>query len=127
MIKFENVTPLDKFKEYVKWERLVIREDELLSVKPHSIRNKRVWNITDKFDNEWNILFNGKVDEWSIFNVCNKDIDVPFRVDIISSGNKIEIHRAEKNGRKLKADRNLKQFCELATWVNCLIQFGYLK
>lgn len=125
MIKFENVTPLEDFKKYIEWEGIVIREDELLSVNPHLIKGKRVWNITDKFNNEWNVMFSGNVDEWSIFNVSK--IEPLFRVDIISSGNKIEIHRAEKNGRKLKADKNLKQFCNLAMWVNCLIHFGYLK
>lgn len=127
MIKFENITPLDKFKEYIKWQNLKIREDQLLTVRPNIITGKRVWNITDRFDNEWNIMFNGRVDEWSIFNVCNKRTEIPFRVDIISCGNKIEIYGAEENGRKLKADRYLKKFQEISMFANCLIQLGYLK
>ena len=127
MIKFENITPLDKFKEYIKWQNLKIREDQLLTVRPNIITGKRVWNITDRFNNEWNIVFNGRVDEWSIFNVCNKRTDIPFRVDIVSCGNKIEIHKAEENGRKLKADRYLKKFQEISMFANCLIQLGYLK
>ena len=49
-----------------------------------------------------------------------------FSVDILMSGNMVEIHRAIKDGRNLKADRNLKQFMQLALLMSCYKKFGYL-
>ena len=41
-------------------------------------------------------------------------------------GNMVEIHRAIKDGRNLKADRNLKQFMQLALLVSCYKKFGLI-
>ncbi len=90
-------------------------------------KNQKVWNVIDKFGNEWNIRFSGNVDEYSISNVPHYPCDVPFKVYIVSHGNKVEIHRVEKKGRKIQADRLLKDFTQLALMVNCYIQFGFLK
>lgn len=39
---------------------------------------------------------------------------------------RVEIHRAIKDGRSLKADRNLKQFMQLALLVSCYKKFGLI-
>lgn len=49
-----------------------------------------------------------------------------FSVDILMSGNMVEIHRAIKDGRNLKADRNLKQFMQLALLMSCYKKFGLM-
>ena len=121
MYMFINMTTKEKFLKNVEWSGNKIEQ-----VEPPCKRQK-LWRVSDKFGNVWNILFRGEVDEYSIYNVCKYPTDEPFRVDIISSGNKIEIHKAEKNGRKIKSDRLLKSFSQLAMMVNCYSQFGYLK
>ena len=67
------------------------------------------------------MLFTGNVDE---YRISYKD---EFSVDILMHGNMVEIHRAIKDGRNLKADRNLKQFMQLALLMSCYKKFGYLK
>ncbi len=121
MYRFTNTTTKENFLKSIEWSGNKIKPAEAYG------KNQKAWNVIDKFGNEWNILFTGNVDEYSIFNVPHHPCDKPFKVDIVSSGNKIEIHRAEKNGRCIKADRLLKEFTQLALMVNCYIQFGYMK
>ncbi len=120
MYKSTNITTKENFLKYIEFNGIEIKPVEVCA------KNQRAWNVVDKFGNEWNIFFTGNVSEFSICNVPHYPCDKPFRVDIVSSGNKIEIHRAEKNGRHIKADRLLKEFTQLALMVNCYIQFGYI-
>ena len=108
MLKFENTTTKESFEKSVKWSKNKIEEME----KPHE--NQRLWRISDCFGNVWNI------DEYRI------SYSDEFSVDILMSGNMVEIHRAIKDGRNLKADRNLKQFMQLALLMSCYKKFGYL-
>lgn len=121
MYKFQNNTTKENFIRNIEWSGM--------EIKPTEVHGKlqKSWQLSDKFGNVWNILFRGNVNEYSIFNVCKYQSDKPFRVDILSYGNNIEICKAEKNGRKIKANRLLKQFSQLAMTVNCYSQFGYLK
>lgn len=121
MYKFENKTKKKDFVESIEWSRNIVERIQIPFKKP------KQWRISDRFGNVWTILFKGDNNEYSISNVCKYPSDKPFTVDIISSGNKIEIHKAMKNGRNIKSDRLLKSFSELAMMVNCYIQFGYLR
>lgn len=121
MYRFTNMTTKENFLKNIEWSGEVLKPMET------PCKSQKLWQVSDRFGNVWNILFRGEVDEYSICNVCKYPSDEPFRVDIVSSGNKIEIHRAEKNGRKIKSDRLLKGFSNLAMMLNCYSQFGYLK
>lgn len=115
MLKFENTTTKESFEKSVKWRKNKIEEME----KPYE--NQRLWRISDCFGNIWNVLFTGNVDE---YRISYKD---EFSVDILMPDNMVEIHRAIKDGRNLKADRTLKQFMQLALLMSCYKKFGYLK
>lgn len=115
MLKFENTTIKESFEKSVKWSKNKIEEME----KPHE--NQRLWRISDCFGNVWNVLFTGNIYEYRI------SYSEEFSVDILMYGNMVEIHRAIKNGRNLKADRTLKQFMQLALLMSCYKKFGYLK
>ena len=114
MLKFENKTTKENFEKSVSQSKNKIEEME----RPHE--NQRLWKISDCFGNVWNVLFTGNVDE---YRISYKD---EFSVDILMYGNMVEIHRAIKNGRKLKADRTLKQFMQLALLVSCYKKFGLI-
>lgn len=115
MLKFENTIIRDDFEKFVGWNKNKIEEME----RQH--KNQRLWKISDCFGNVWNVLFTGNADEYRV-SYGNE-----FSIDILMHGNMVEIHRAIKNGRSLKADRNLKQFTQVALLVNCYKKFGYLK
>lgn len=121
MLKFTNTTSKENFLKEIEWSGKEIKPIEAYG------RDQKLWKIIDRFGNEWNVLFTGSVDEYSIFNVPHCLCDKLFRVDIISRGNKIEIHKVTKNGKNIKSDRLLKQFAQLAMMVNCYVQFGYMK
>lgn len=114
MLEFENKTTKESFEKIVKWNEYKIEEME----RPHE--NQRLWKISDCFGNVWNVLFTSIVDE---YRISYKD---EFSVDILIPGNMVEIHRAIKNGRDLRADRSLKQFIQLALLISCYKKFGYL-
>ena len=120
MLKFKNMTTKENFLQHVEWSGKKVEQIEAYE------KDQRAWQISDRFGNVWNVLFKGSVNEWSVFNVPQYG-EPPFKVDIVSCGNDIEIHRAEKAGRKIESDRLLKQFSQLAMMVNCYIQFNYLK
>ena len=115
MLRFENKTTKENFEKSVELSKNKIEEME----RPHE--NQRLWRISNCFGYAWNVLFTGNVDE---YRISYKD---KFLVYILMPGNMVEIHRAIKGGRNLKADRNLKQFEELALLISCYKKFGYLK
>lgn len=115
MLKFENTTTREVFEKSVGWSKSKIEEME------KQYENQRAWKISDRFGNVWNVLFTGNVDEYRV-SYGNE-----FSIDILMYENMVEIHRAIKNGRSLKADRNLKQFTQVALLVSCYKKFGYLK
>lgn len=122
MLKFRNMTRLDKFKKSMEWSGNQIEE-----LKPEGQYPKKAWRISDRFGNVWNVVFTGNVSEFVISNVPQNSYEKPFSVWIVSSGNEIEIHKADKNGRHIKSDLLLKEFANLAMMVNCYMQLGYLK
>lgn len=85
------------------------------------------WNISDSFGNEWNVVFNGNVNEFSIFGVPHFGCDKQFRVDFTMTENNIEIYRALKDGRNIVSERLLKQFSQVILMVNSFYKFGYMK
>ena len=89
-------------------------------------KNRKRWNLSDKFGNEWNITYNANNRQYAVFSVCKYAFDVPFSVFMQFDKNKITITNAEKAGRKIKADRFLKQFSQIAIMVNCYSSFGFL-
>ena len=115
MLRFENKTTKENFEKSVELSKNKIEEME----RPHE--NQRLWRISNCFGYAWNVLFTGNVDE---YRISYKD---EFLVNILMPGNMVEIHRAIKGGRNLKADRNLKQFEELALLISCYKKFGHLK
>ena len=121
MWKFINNTTKENFLENIEWSGNKIERIQIPFKRP------KLWQISDRFGNVWEVLFKGDVGEYSISNVCRYPSDKPFTVDIISNGNKVEIHKAIKNRRNIKSDRLLKQFSQIAMMVNCYVQFVYLK
>lgn len=121
MYKFENITEKESFENMINFQGLKIKP-----IMP-IYKNQKQWNIKDRFGNEWNVVFSGKVDEFLIYNVPHFQCDKPFRIDFIMNGNNVEIHRAFKNGRNIVSDRLLKQFLQLILMISCFYKFGYMK
>lgn len=121
MYKFRNVATKEDFKKSNEWA------DRKICLVEHPSKIQKVWNVKDRFGNEWNIIFSGRVDEWRICNVCNYPCDIPFSVEFLSHDREIEIVRAQKAGRNYKSDRFLKQFNQLVLMVNCYNIYGYLR
>ncbi len=121
MIKFENITKKEHFENTIEFQDLKIKPIQAL------YKNQKQWNITDRFGNEWNVVFTGNVNEFYIYSVTHFGCDKPFRVDFIMNGNNIEIHRALKNERNIVSERLLKQFSQIVLIVNCFYKFGYMK
>ena len=119
--KIINITSKEHFIDYIEQCGQKIFE------VPCQSKCKKVWNIKDRFGNEWNLIFEGRADEWKICNVCNYPCDIPFCVEFLSCGKEVEIMRAQKAGRNYKSDRFLKQFSHLMLMANSYIQFGYIK
>lgn len=121
MFKFKNTTEKEVFENTISFQGLKIK-----SIKS-PYKTQKQWNITDRFGNEWNVVFSGNVDDFYLYSVPHFQCDKPFRVDFIMNGNNVEIHRALKNGRNIVSDRLLKQFAQLILMVNCFYKFGYMK
>ena len=88
------------------------------------IKGRKAWEITDRFNNRWEVVFNGNVNEWTISGCVDYE---PFKVFVYMTDSHVEIHKAYHNGRTIKADRLLKKYINLASLVNCYHKFGYLK
>lgn len=121
MIKFENTMVKESFENTMNFQGLKIKPIQAL------YDDQKQWNITDRFGNEWNVVFSGNVNEFYLYNVPHYGCDRPFRVDFCMSKNNIEIHRALKNGKNIVSDRLLKQFSQLILMVSCFYKFGYMK
>lgn len=121
MIKFENTTGKEFFENTMNFQDLKIRPIQPL------YDNQKQWNITDRFGNEWNLVFSGDVNEFYLYNIPHYGCDKPFRGDFCMNENNIEIHRALKNGKNIVSDRLLKQFSQLILMVSCFYKFGYMK
>lgn len=121
MYKFENKTERESFENTIDFQGLKIKPIQAL------YGNQKQWNITDRFGNEWNVVFTGNVNEFYLYNVPHLNYDKPFRIDFVMTGNNIGIHRALKNGRNIVSEKLLKQFSQLILMVNCFYKFGYMK
>lgn len=121
MLKFINNTTKELFEATLSWHKYTLEKLE------SPFESQILWQLSDRFLNVWNILFCGSVDEYCISYQPQFNGDDDFLVYIVTYGNIVEIHKAIKNGRTLQADRNLKQFTNLALILNCYIQFGLLK
>lgn len=124
MYKFTNTTNKTVFLSNAEWCKQKIKPYKDLE----SDRNK--WEITDRWENKWRVIFNEDTRIFSIFNVCHYPLETgekPFKVDIITYDNIIEILEAQDGKRKLQADKFLKKFATLAIMVNCYLQYGYIQ
>lgn len=115
MLRFTNCTTKETFKASIRWSDIKVEKLE----SPN--KNQKLWKISDRFSNVWEVLFTGNVNE---FRVSYHDKS---SVDLLLCGDTIEIHRAIKNGRRLKSDKYLKQFINLALMVGSRKKFGYLR
>lgn len=121
MYKFRNVTSKEDFEKSNEWSgRKVCKSDSLSKVN-------KVWNVKDRFGNEWIIIFKEQSNEWEMYNVCNFPCDIPFNIQFRLLGREVEIVKAQKANRHYKSDRLLKQFTRLVLMANCYYVFGYLK
>ena len=121
MIKFENMTEKESFENIMNFQGLKIKPTQAL------YDDQKQWNITDRFANEWIVVFSGNVNEFYLYYVPHFGCDKPFRVDFIMNGNNVEIHKALKNGRNITSERLLKQFTQLILMISCFYKFGYMK
>ena len=107
MIKFENSTSLKGFRNMVKSEKYEIKkENGSLLIYHHLYDTPYIYRLTEK---ENGLYF---------FESVN---DEPFSVLFRSNSNNIEIISGEKNGRKCKADKNLKQFAQILCLANSVL------
>lgn len=120
MYKFTNKMTGEEFAAFRERNRHMLKEI------PVPCTSQRKWRISDKMGNMWDITFKGDVDEWRISCVGNKPSYTPFTVNVISHGDRVEIHESWKNGRHLTDSRFLRSLSHLAIMLNCYIQFGYL-
>ena len=121
-IKFTNNTAKGNFEMECQTLNRTIEYDNVLSSKYHL-----VWVIKENNIEKYRIVWKNNVNEYQIFNICNEPTDVPFNFYMISKNKQIEIVKATKAGRNLKAAKFLKQFIHLALVVNNCIRFGYCK
>lgn len=119
MITFKNVTTKEKFLKNNEWAGQTIRPIESWG------ETTRAWIIEDKFGNEWTLFFSGKSGEFIIGDESGKSVP-PFRVYLCVNDNQFSILHAVDNGRKIKSDRLLKKYKELALMVSCYSMFGML-
>ena len=121
-IKFTNNSIKGNFEMECQTLNRTIEYDNVLSSKYHL-----VWVIKENNIEKYRIVWKNNVNEYQIFNICNEPTDVPFNFYMISKNKQIEIVKATKAGRNLKAAKFLKQFIHLALVVNNCIRFGYCK
>lgn len=72
MLRFTNCTTKETFKTSIRWSD--IKAEKLES----SNKNQKLWKISDRFSNVWEVLFTGDVNE---FRVSYHD---EFSVDLLS-------------------------------------------
>ena len=107
MIKFENVTNLKDFHDMVKSGKYEIKKENGFILIYHNLySNPYIYRLTEKENGLY--LFEAVNDEY-------------FSVLFRSNSNIIEIIRGQKNGRKCKADRNLKQFMHILCLANSVL------
>lgn len=107
MIKFENATNLKDFRKIVESGKYEVKkENDSLLIYHHLYNIPYIYRLTEK---ENGLYF---------FESVN---DVPFSVLFRSNSNNIEIISGEKNGRKCKADKNLKQFAQILCLANSVL------
>lgn len=107
MIKFENATNLKGFMDMVKSEKYEIKkENGSLLIYYHLYNTPYIYRLTEK---ENGLYF---------FESVN---DEPFSVFFRSNSTSVEIISGEKNGRKCKADKNLKQFAQILCLANSVL------
>ena len=107
MIKFENATNLKDFRKIVKSGKYVVKKDkDSFLIYHHLYSVPYIYRLTEK---ENGLYF---------FESLN---DEPFSVLFRSNSNNIEIISGEKNGRKCKADKNLKQFAQILCLANSVL------
>lgn len=110
MYSFLNMVTKEQFKEHNEWSGNTITQTD-----------KDKWLITDRFANKWRVNFTS-VNQFTIFND-----DEPFWVDIYCKGQNVEILQAGMKGKKLKSERYLKKFTQIAGIVSCYFNFNYMK
>ena len=118
MYKFRNVTAKEDFDKINEWA------DRKIYPTTHPTENVESWKITDRFGNNYNLVFDGNAIEWSIHNISSA---IPLRVDFLLRGRDIEILRAQKGNKHYKSDRFLKQFDQLVLMASCYNIYGCLK
>ncbi len=100
MIEYSNKTTQKEFEKYLVSS----------AIKMEAIENDiKTWQVSNGFHN-WRIVSTENSNNFSIYYISKYDCDQPYRVDIISKGNRVQIHKAEIAGREIKADRLLRNF-----------------
>lgn len=106
MVKFENVTNLKDFREMVDSGKYVIEKLDCGEIRiTHNLYS------TMPYINRLQEIENG-------LYIFSSENDIPFSVLFRSNSNNIEILEGQKEGRKYKADRFLKQFERILCLAN---------
>lgn len=107
MIKFKNKTNLKDFNGMIKsGEYEITNENGYILIKHNLYNMQYVYKLSE--------IHNGLY----FFESAN---DVPFSVLFRSNSTHIEILEGLKNGRKYKAERNLKQFISILCLANSVL------
>lgn len=117
-MRYTNITTKDGFQSYLEWT------GQHMEQTPTRSSSVRSWQIRDRFMNQWDLIFNGNVGEFTIKGTHD---GVTFVVAMYLSGDKFEIVEAFDNGRHIRADRLLKKYRDLGLMASNYFRFGYLK
>ena len=107
MIRFENATSLKAFRDMVGSGKYEIKRENGDILIVHNLYNEPYIYRLQEIEN--GLYF------------FKSENDAPFSVLFKSSSNRIEIISGEKNGRKCKADKNLKQFMRILCLANSVL------
>lgn len=108
MVKFENVTNLEDFKNMINQGKYSVEKSaDGLTIAHNLYTTPYLYGLQKTGKDEY--IFWAKNDEY-------------FSVSFRSAGNTIEIIGGEKGNKKLKADRMLKQFSRILCLANSVIQ-----
>lgn len=109
MIEFENVTGNKNFSLMVNSGKYdIVQGEKEVEVRHNLYSEPYIYGLQRVGENEF--LFYSKNDE---FFACN----------FLSCGNKVTILQCEKNNKKYKADRMLKQFMRILCLANSVLQY----
>lgn len=121
-MKVKNDISKEEFEEKCKNHGYTLEP-----LEPNS-KCQKAWKLSEKFFNDgWIIVFTGEVDEFSVYHYHSETEKYARRIDLVLTGDSIEIVRAWANRRTAKSEFLLKRYVPIAKLISCYKQYGFLK